>query len=247
MWKELNNLGAVLDRAEKAVRNLSKRPDPQGRVTPFWATKRFVFGKGEFEPQTASLIHSAGRVTRVTSLIYSVQLELPTGDAFPTNFLRRGVTYGVSMRPSARGMVRKTPSAIAFNYDDDYLQSLEHASSVFDFEWAMSFGSSERNYAQRRDTQNRNSGGVFMSRNALGNPENDKSLLFSEKHPIVLQTNEFLTFTVRPTFSYLASPGPNSFLGTFPLAGDAVPEQGGNFVVNINYSGYRTFGDEVPE
>lgn len=246
LWKELSDLGGVLDNVERSVRKLSIRPTPKGRVTPFFATKRFVFQKGDFEMQSSPLISSAGRVTRVTRLTYSVQVELPTSTATGNTFLAPDTFIPLEMRPTARGMTRRTPATMSANYGSNFGGNdveLAESSSVFDFEWAFSIGSTERRYAQRRDVSN-GGGGVFMSRNSLGNPENDKQLLFSEKHPIVLPTNEFLTFMVRPTFSYLNSPGPSSFT---TLPEDPVVEAGGRFVVNISYAGYRTFGYEESE
>jgi len=234
MWADVKDLNAGLDKIERVARKLEQRR-PEGRVTPFFATKRFVFGKSDFVMQSSPLVHDAGRVTRVVRLTYSVHVELPTLDAFA---ITQNTFAAYEMRPTARGMTRAAPVGLRNAYDDDDVQ-VEFASSVFDFEWAFSIGSTERNYAQRIGNvgaaNTGNTGGVFMSRNALGNPENDKSLLFSEKHPIVLPTNEFLTFKVRPIFSYLATPGANSF-------GEDADEAGGRFVVNINYAGYRTFG-----
>jgi hypothetical protein len=243
MWQKLSGFSSALDSIEKKVRNTQRRPQPSGRETPFWATKRFVFDRGDFSPASSPLVHDAGRVTRVNRLTYNAFVVTEGRAGTPPNQTPSGTFARQVMRPTSRGLTAALP---AFSYYDDNIPNTRRQMGAavhhFDFEWGLQLGSSQRQYAQRRDNAGQagvgHGGPVFMSRNSLGNPENDKQLLFTERHPLVLKTNEFMTFTVRPTASYLAMPGNSSFTAVQPETFE------GRFVVEISYAGYRTFGYE---
>lgn len=228
-WARLGRSIETLDKIQVAVRKAMQPAQNEGRVTPFFARQSFVFGQGDLTPQRFSIVHSAGRVTRVTRLSYSVAVEgmrsFEGAAAAPD--ADQPAVYTI-MRPNPRGMVY-LDERIADPAVNGYLRS-----GIFDFEWGFSKGSTERQYAQGR-TKNRNQ--IALSRSGLGNPEDDRLLLINEKHPLVLKTNEFLTIEVKPTFSWM-----NWRLDagtTFAAVDDEF-----KFVVNITYGGYRIFGYE---
>ena len=194
-WKYIGRASGVLDSIEKKVGELVRPAPAKGRETPFWGSQNLRFDYFDYTPQEASLVHDAYRVTRVVRLSYLVTQDLAA--------LGVGNSGESPLRPTPRGLVG--------------------AGTVFDFDWSLSLGSTERNYTTGLSLNTRTIG---SSRTALGNPENQYQLLFNERHPIVLRTNEFLTFKVTPTvFFGIISP-------FFPVN------------VRITYAGYRTYGDD---
>jgi len=171
LWRELGRLANKLDDVEKRVRRVWDPPPAEGRETPFWGRKAFVFDPFDTAPAESPLVQSAGRVTRVTRLTYSVQHTRNAGEPF-------FVAVKLPMRSTPRGLVG----------------TLDYA---FDFEWTFSIGSTERQYSTSLP---RPDGWNWLSRKSLGNPEVGSNLLFNPMHPLTLRTNEFLTFRVRPTF-----------------------------------------------
>lgn len=221
-WKQLSSCAARLDQLEKKVRATLERPTPQGRETPFYGSQSFTFPLSNFTPVAFPLVHSAGRVTRVVRVSYSVDIEY-LADTDPELPGRdTPLVLRQPMRPNPRVMVG-APRVIG---------NTGRWLALFDFEWNMSVGSTERQYAQARGLDNR----LFMARSSLGDPENDRQMLFTEKHPLLLKTNEFLTFTVKPIFNYFDPVGGAASL----VLGPPAPQ----FIVNITYAGWRTFGYE---
>lgn len=206
MWKWLSKLDADLDDVEKAV-DVELRPRPQkGRVTPFFQTERLRFDYFDYTERSFPLVQSAGRVTRVTRLSYSVSLNITAlvGGVLQTTFQ--------AMRPTPRGMTMLDNTATGDN------------ETIFDFEWSLSLGTTERDYVTGLS---RNQRRVASGRRSLGNPENDRQLLFCEKNPLVLETNEFLSFKVKPLLYFVDTP--NDFERV-------------SVDVNLSYAGYREFG-----
>lgn len=228
-WARLGKSIEALDKIQVSVRKAMHPYQNEGRITPFFARQSFVFGQGDLTPQRFSIVHSAGRVTKVTRLSYSVALEglRPFEGENSSPDSEQPAVYTM-MRPNPRGMVY-LDERIADPAVNGYLRS-----GVFDFEWGFSKGSTEREYAQGR-TKNTNK--IALSRAGLGNPEDDRQLLINEKHPLRLETNEFLTIEVKPTFSWANW---RLDVGTT----DFTVDDEFKFVVNISYGGYRIFGYE---
>lgn len=207
-WDQLNGINKALDDTEKVVHRELVPPTSEGRRTLFSATKRYTFRPNEFVSKTQTLVHSAGSVTRVVRLNYEVNIEFNTDTV---RDLRRRFNLRVDPR-----VLEANPEGVG---TEEYY--------LFDFEWNYSLGSTQKNYGQNRG----NNAPTFLSRKSLGNPENNKQLLFSEKNPLVLNTNEALEITINPTFMFL-----NTTQNFFPASLDPV------FVVSISYAAYRTFG-----
>lgn len=197
LWQELGGLSNRVDRLESQVRAVWRRPRAKGRETPFFGEKQFVLQPGQTEPQESPLVHSAGSVTRVTRLTYAVRALVT----------QSGVDAYASMRQTPQGMF--------------YTQPTPAPQIGFDFEWTYTVGSTERKYSTANPSPD---GWNWLSRFSFGNPESAGNLLFNPKHPLILTTNQFLTFRIRPIY-WLNATNPVS--------------------VNISYAGTRTFGYEV--
>jgi hypothetical protein len=194
-WTDLGRLSNRVDALGRKVHKVWERPEREGRETPFFAEAKFLIQPNTTEQLETPLVHSAGSVTRVTQLSYSVYTTVTVG-VTPNTF---------SMRSTPRGMV---------------LGRIEDNSEMFDFEWTYTIGSTERKYSTANPSPD---GWNWLSRFSLGNPETAGKLLFNPKHPLILRTNEFLTFRIRPIFwaNFNASE---------------------TVQVNIGYAGYRTAG-----
>ena len=99
MWSAPGKLDKDLDKVEAAV-DAELCPKPRsGRVTPFFQTERLRFDYFDYTEKSFPLVQSAGRVTRVTRLSYSVSLNIsaPSGSVVAATFQ--------AMRPTPRGMV----------------------------------------------------------------------------------------------------------------------------------------------
>jgi len=203
LWKTLGKMDADLDAVETSV-DEELRPHPQnGRVTPFLSTERLVFPYFDYTERSFPLVQSAGRVTRVVRLSYSVSLLASAG---------LGTATFQAMRPSPRGMVMQNSDG-GNNFE-----------TFFDFEWSLHLGTTERDYVTGLS---RNQRRIASGRRALGNPENDRQLLFNEKHAIVLKTNEFLSFKAKPLMYFV---------------GNTVNFDRVRVSVDLSYAGYREFG-----
>lgn len=203
-WKFLRGCESGLDGFEAKLAQLEKRPMPRGRETPFFIQQRFSFRALDFTAQKAPLVQAAGRTTRIvrltaTALFFDSRPNFNNGNA------------PVPMRPTQAGLV----------YDNVDISFPFVNTELFDFDWTFSVGSTERRYTNGIGITGRN------GRTSLGNNENDKSLLLNEKYPLVLQTNEFLTFEVRPLV-YNMNPNRNY-------------AEDDRFFVDIIGVGYRTF------
>lgn len=211
-WQQLRQCDEALNGVELSVRKQLQPEIPEGRRTYFGATKRFTFQPNEFVPKTFPLVHSAGSVTRVVRLSYEVEVQFAQiFDVDPVPFWIRN-----NFRVNPRVLVAE-PDGFA-----------DRAFMLFDFEWNYSLGSTQKNYGQQRG----NDSPPFLSRKSLGNPENNNQLLFSEKNPLVLDTNEFLNITINPIFMF------------FDTSTAPEMEQFGDpsVIVSVTYSAYRTFG-----
>jgi hypothetical protein len=205
-WNYLRGCENQLDAFEAKLVELEKPPMPRGRETPFFIQQRFAFRPRDFEPQSAPLVHSAGRTTRVvrltaTALWYDSRAGFVDGNG------------PVPMRP--------TPGGLCFDNGDIAFPFV--STELFEFDWTFSLGSTERRYT--------NGIGIsgYNGRTSLGNHENNKSLLFNEKYPLVLQTNEFLTFTVKPL--------------VYNMNPERVFGEDDRFFVDVQGVAYRTFND----
>lgn len=208
MWRELGGISNRVDRLEGKVRKVWERPKAKGRETPFWGEKSFLFEAGATEPLESPLVQSAGVVTRVTRLTYCCRM-LNTQNALVIDDDQLSF---VSMRQTPRGMIGITN---------------EDGGVLFDFEWTYIVGSTERKYSTALPSPD---GWNWLSRLSLSNPESGSNLLFNPQHPLILRTNEFLTFRVRPIV-----------WASNTVSGVELPRVS----VNIQFAGYRTFGYEV--
>jgi hypothetical protein len=204
LWDQVRLINRDLDIVGERVRRAIQREPAKGRELPYFLAKRFVFENGDLEQQESPLVQDAQRETKIVRLLYNVTLELE-------GFLgARTVVY--PMRVSRTGMWFQAGQSDALT-------------AVFDFDWTFKLGSTERRYTNGRVTES----ALFNSREALGNPESpDSRLLFSNENPLVLRTNEFLTFAVKPTLY-------NPELDLTALASSW------RFVVEIQGIGYRSF------
>lgn len=200
LWKSLGKCANQVDTLEKVVESVWERPAAKGREVMFFGEKKFRIPAWDTSPQESPLVHSAGSITRVTRLTYSV--EQLVDDVLV------GSLIWLPMRQNPRMMAGTSKNA-------------------FDFEWTYMVGSSQRKYSTSNPSPD---GWNWLSRSALANFESRDSLLFNPKHPLVLETNEFLTFRIRPIYwGYPVDPSdPTS---------DMQPVR-----VVISYAGYRTSG-----
>lgn len=199
VWDALKAADAKVNLAsERVAKSLAPR-EPEGRELPFFVEKTFTFPLYDFEPRESPVVMSAGQVTRITRMSYLVW-------------------RGPNGSPGAR-------SANVAAFFDDFSGGTGNDSSVnmFDFEWSLSIGSTQRRYTNGRG----NSG--YNSRQSLGNPEALGWLLFSEKNPLKLGTNEFLNFKIRPTL-YNMDPNYAAQFGSVVM------------YVAVKAEGFRTYG-----
>jgi hypothetical protein len=174
-WKFLRGCEQNLDVFENKLVEMERRPTPRGRETPFFLQQRFSFRPLDFEVQQAPLVQSSGRTTRVVRLTATVSFQ----DS------RNNFTNGNGPVP-----LRPTQSGLCWDNADASFPFVN--TELFDFEWTYKMGSTQRSYTNGIGITGRN------SRTSLGSSENQKSLLLNEKYPLVLKTNEFLTFELKP-------------------------------------------------
>ena len=102
---------------------------------------------------------------------------------------------------------------------------------LFDFEWNLSLGSTEREYAKTYGDLFRG----FCSRTSLANTDQSDSLIIDDQHPLIVGSNQFLTFRVRPTlFNFL-------FVPAIRLSGFSVANP--QIVLTVDAVGYRSLSD----
>jgi hypothetical protein len=222
LWSSLSQMDSDVDKVERAV-DLELMPkEGKGRVTPFFLTERFEFPYFDYEEKSFPLVQSAGRVTHITRLNYSVEINFREDKSAPL-----GKSFSRAMRPTPRGMAFngywEAPTGAPLS-DSYYLLS------IFDFEWGLTLGTTERRYVTGLSQNTRR---MASGRRALGNPENNNQLLFCEKNPLVLKTNEFLTFQAKPLFYYVHN---RQVIGTGQLDPDV------SISLNVTCAGHREFG-----
>lgn len=228
LWKAVKNINKKLDTIEDEVAHVVAPLPAESRETPFIFTEKFVFDPSapNFEISEQSLVSSAGVATKITRLTYSVALRYEALENVPP-LTSRG-PFERLLRPSARGM-------ILGNWTRSNLvgvgNSTEDQICLFDFEWNLSIGSTEREYAKTFGDLFRG----FCSREALSNTDQSDSLVIGEDHPLIIGSNQFLTFKVRPTlFNFFFAPNPEvpNFTATNP-----------EIVLTISGVGYRSLSD----
>lgn len=205
-WHYLRQYENQLDAFEAKLIELEKPLTPRGRETPFFIQQRFAFRPRDFEPQSASLVHSVGRTTHVVRLT-------ATALWFDS---RAGYLDGGGPVP-----MRPTPSGLCFDNGDIVFPFT--STELFEFDWTFSLGATERRYT--------NGIGIsgYNGRTSLGNHENNKSLLFNEKYPLILKPDEFLSFKVKPL--------------VYNMNPERVFEEDDRFFVDVQGVAYRTFND----
>ena len=231
MWKALRRINKKLDTVQLKVAEAVAPPEPASRETPFVFSEKFIFSPGEPDPITGLLTHpdlevqegtlvsSAGVVTRITRLNYIAYFRFAQPQPnTPTPF----VIIERAMRNTSRGLVfgLQGGQSATTNIDEFNL-------GLFDFEWNISIGSTEREYARIYGDVFRG----FCARDSLSNFEDGDSLLVGEDHPLILGSNEFLTFKIRPTLY-------NFFMNLNPQVASNP-----RYVVTINALGYRSASD----
>jgi hypothetical protein len=202
MWRDLAGLQSKVTKLEGKVDAFNRRPPAKGRETPFFGKQQFLFDPFTTQAVEGTLVHDAGRVTRVVRLTYSVYF-LTTEDVGGVS----GSSTPLPMRATPRGMFILTGNGGA----------------GFEFEWSFKIGSTDRKYSVGQNG--------WLARRSLGNPEVGSCLLFTPRYPLVLDTDQFLNFLVRPTWWSR---------GGFGAQGNGDER----IAVNIEYAAYRTFGYE---
>lgn len=208
-WDDITKTKRSLDAAEAEIRQRVLEPEPKGRQLPFFETAKIAFAHGEFQPIMMPLIQAANRETRIYRINYAVTCILPA-DVL-------GIVEHLPLRPTRSGMwncLTSPPTNQAQTF-------------WFDFDWTFHLGSTERIYTNGRPTTE----GLWNSRPDLGNQERDSQLLFSRKHPLVVNTGEFLSFAVKP---FLYNPLLNLTSASYA---SATP----TYVVSFTCVGTRTF------
>lgn len=206
-WSELTQARKSVDSLELEVRQRVLSPQPKGRQLPFFESSKIVFEHGETQPITATLVQAANRETRIARINYEVYVDMPADSS--------GLVENIPLRPTRFGMWNRTSDT----------PTNATTAFWFDFEWTFALGSTERIYTNGRPTAE----GLWNSRQGLGNQERDSQLLFSEKHPLIVNTGEFLSFSVKP-FLYNPVLSLSSYTSTTP-----------RYVVAFTCVGTRTF------
>lgn len=121
------------------------------------------------------------------------QIEIPLVQSANRLTYITGLTYRVSIvgTDGLEYLLITTPAGFTAEVGTEF-------PAMFDFEWNFSLGTTERSYSH-----NSESGGEWLSRYSLGYMDNENTLLFSQKDPLVLGTNEFFNIKVKPTIGYL--------------------------------------------
>jgi hypothetical protein len=219
LWGALKRVNKNLDSIEERVARITEPHPAESRETPFILTEKFIFNPREpsFEIAEQTLVSSAGVTTKITRLNYACYLRLVLG----------GIVTEFAFRPTARGLVFVSETqgngpgpAGPFQNDE------ETDIAMFDFEWNLNIGSTEREYAKVYGDVFRG----FCCRDSLGNYDQQDSLIISDDHPLILGSNQFLNFKVRPTLF--------GFFSEFYQ-----PPFNGEVVLAINAIGYRSLSD----
>ena len=229
LWKAVKNINKKLDSIEDKVAHAIEPFTPESRETPFFFTEKFVFDLRNlsFEPREQTIVSSAGVVTRVTRLNYTVYFRtaidtssfVPVPPMLP---LQNPFVREEAARQCAQGLRAG---------DDNAAGSTQESIGLFDFEWNFSIGSTERTYAKIYGDTMRG----FCSRETLGNFDQNDSLVLDDDHPLILGSNEFLIFKVRPTLNNFFLP-PFDPQAPFPIISYEA-------VVCINAVGFRSLSN----
>lgn len=189
LWDKLGRLSTRTGKIEEAVLRELAPPLQQERELPFFIKGAIAFPQFDMTERSVNLVQSANRVTKVTQLSYRVVRRREAG----------GTYTDVYMVPGPFGLF------VDAQIIDDY----------FDFEWNFDLGTTERSYANGRITGS----AKYLSRNSLGQPGNSNTLLFSEKNPLVLATNQFLTIKAKPTYFAQTGALGGEYVIQFQIAG----------------------------
>ena len=223
LWKTVKGINKKLDLIEDRVAHVTAPPLAESRETPFIFTEKFIFNPRQptFEVSEQSLVSSAGVTTKITRLNYAVYLRALLDDG-------QGVFVPIEtcMRPTARGVVASR--GLGANTGGNTQNDDQADICMFDFEWNLSIGSTEREYAKIYGDLFRG----FSARDTLGNYDQLDSLVLNDDHPLILGSNQFLIFKVRPTLF-------NFFYG------EALPDSPhrAEIVLVINAAGCRSLSD----
>ena len=219
LWKAAKGINKKLDVLEDRVAHIIAPQPAESRETPFIFTEKFVFNPREpnFEISEQTLVASAGVTTKITRLNYSCYLraQVPNVPGSPP------LPIDVGMRPTARGLV--AANGVGANNPGVTQNDEQIDIAMFDFEWNLALGSTEREYAKTYGDLFRG----FCSRDSLANYDQLDSLVISDEHPLIIGSNQFLIFKVRPT------------LFNFFFESRLIPE----YVLTINAIGYRSLSD----